>query len=120
MIESLKIWTVKIQAVAMAMVVQFDIMDSVLSDISIYAVDEQEVEQTLLLADDMGQSSVIDEAYYHGTSTVKSRIKNSYNNSSLQYIQEVYTLFSQYTQKETIITPGVLRALWIFYCVYRI
>ena len=115
MIESLKIWTVKILAVAMAMVVQFDIMDSVLSDVSIYAV-----EQTLLLADDMGQSSVIDEAYYHGTSTVKSRIKNSYHNNLFQYIQEVYTLFSQYTQKETIITPGVLRALWIFYCVYRI
>ena len=42
------------------------------------------------------------------------------NRRVFQYIQEVYTLFSQYTQKETIITPGVLRALWIFYCVYRI
>ena len=118
--ESLKIWAVKFVAVVMAMVVQFDIMDSVLSDVSIYAVDEQEVEQTLLLADDMGQSSVIDEAYYHSSSTHKSRVKNSYNNNLFQYIHEVYTLFSQYAQKETIITPGVSRALWIFYCVYRI
>lgn len=121
MIKTLKTLSLKLLTVIMAMVIQFDIMDSVVGDISIMCViDEENAEQTVLIADDMGQSSVIDEAYCHNTSSHKSRVKNLYNNNYHQYIHEVCTLFSQYTQKETITIHSVFKSLWVFYCVYRI
>lgn len=120
-IGSLKTLSLKVLTVVMAMVVQFDIMDSLLSDVSVYAVDESVAEQTIIVSDDMHQSSVIDEAYCSNSpSPSKSRIKNLYNHNLCQYIQDVYTFFFQQTQRENIVLPSISHDLWILYCVYII